>query len=84
MLNHPPFIRREGRSIPPFGYKDANYTVPGELIDRPGAWRIQGRLRSRAEPMYFMRFVFATEEMERAMNEWMIDVHPVAVEFEVK
>ncbi|MEX2519132.1 MAG: multiheme c-type cytochrome [Paracoccaceae bacterium] len=84
VLNHPPFIRMEGRSIPPHGHKDANYTVPGELIDRPGAWRIQGRMRSRAEPMYFMRFVFATEEMERMMNEWMIDMHPVAVEFEVK
>lgn len=83
VLNHPPFIRMEGRSIPPLGFKDAEYEVPGELIDRPGTWRIQGRLRSRAEPMYFMRFVLATEEMERTMNEWMIDIHPVAVEFEV-
>lgn len=83
VLNHPPFIRMEGRSIPPLGHKDAEYTVPGELFTKPGKYRIQGRLRSRAEPMYFMRFVFATEEMERTMNEWMIDLHPTAVEFEV-
>jgi hypothetical protein len=31
-----------------------------------------------------MRFCDATPEMERAMNEWMIDVHPMSVEFEVK
>lgn len=83
VLNHPPFIRMEGRSIPPLGHKDASYSVPGELFTKPGTYKIQGRLRSRAEPMYFMKFVFATEEMERAMNEWMIDIHPTAVEFEV-
>jgi hypothetical protein len=41
------------------------------------------RMRSRAEPIYFMRFVEATTEMERSMNEWMIDIHPYTVEFEV-
>lgn len=83
VLNHPPLIRMEGRSIPPLGYRDANYTIDGSLITKPGTYRIQSRMRSRAEPMYFMRFVFATEEMERTMNEWMIDMHPSAVEFEV-
>lgn len=83
VLNHPPFIRMEGRSIPPLGYRDAEYTVDGSLITKPGTYRLQSRMRSRAEPMYFMRFVFATEEMERTMNEWMIDMHPSAVEFEV-
>lgn len=83
VLNHPPFIRMEGRSIPPLGYRDANYTIDGSLIKKPGVYRLQSRMRSRAEPMYFMRFVFATEEMERTMNEWMIDIHPSAVEFEV-
>ena len=53
------------------------------LMTKPGTYRLQSRMRSRAEPMYFMRFVFATEEMERTMNEWMIDMHPTAVEFEV-
>ncbi|MEM8789975.1 MAG: multiheme c-type cytochrome [Pseudomonadota bacterium] len=83
VLNHPPLIRMEGRSIPPLGYRDANYTVDGDMIKKPGTYRLQFRMRSRAEPMYFMRFVLATQEMERTMNEWMIDIHPSAVEFEV-
>jgi hypothetical protein len=41
-------------------------------------------MRSRAEPIYFMRFVGATLDMEQAMNEWMLDIHPYTVEFEVK
>ena len=40
-------------------------------------------MRSRAEPIYFMRFIGATEEMIRAMNEGMLDIHPYTVEFEV-
>jgi hypothetical protein len=31
-----------------------------------------------------MRFVKATPEMERAMNEWMLDIHPATVEFDVR
>lgn len=84
VMNHPPFIRMEGRSIPPLGSKKANYSVPGNLLTKPGKYKLAVRLRSRAEPIYFMRFVFATKEMEQAMNEWMIDIHPYAVEFEVK
>jgi hypothetical protein len=40
-------------------------------------------MRSRAEPIYFMRFVGATPEMERSMNEWMMDVDSFTVEFEI-
>ena len=29
-------------------------------------------------------FVGATSDMERSMNEWMLDIHPYSVEFEVK
>ena len=83
VMNHPPFVRMEGRSIPPLSSRDANYVVPGELINRPGTWRLAVRMRSRAEPIYFMRFIGATEEMIRAMNEWMLDIHPYTVEFEV-
>ena len=43
-----------------------------------------GIVWSRAEPIYFMRFVGATSEMEEAMNEWMLDIHPATVEFEIK
>ncbi len=83
VLNHPPFIRMEGRSLPPLGKRKAKYRVPEEVFEKPGAYRMSVRLRSRAEPIYFMRFVNATREMERSMNEWMIDIHPYAVEVDV-
>lgn len=84
VMNHPPFVRMEGRSLPPGGSRAARYRVPGGLLTKPGTYRLAVRLRSRAEPIYFMRFVEATTEMERAMNEWMLDVHPYTVEFEVR
>lgn len=83
VLNHPPFIRMEGRSLPPLSARDANYSVPGSLLKEPGKYRLAIRLRSRAEPIYFMDFVESTKEMDRAMNEWMIDIHPYTVEFNV-
>ena len=84
VLNHPPFVRMEGRSVPPLGSRKAKYKVPGKLLTKPGTYRLSVRLRSRAEPIYFMRFVGATAEMERTMNEWMLDVHPYTVAFEVQ
>jgi hypothetical protein len=84
VLNHPPFIRMEGRSIPPLGERVASYTVPAHLMAQPGRYRLAARMRSRAEPIYFMRFVKATVEMEQAMNEWMIDIHPYTVQFDVR
>ncbi len=84
VLNHPPFIRMEMRSIPPLGSRDAKYKVPAALLNQPGKYRLAVRMRSRAEPIYFMKFVGATIEMEQAMNEWMLDIHPYTVEFEVK
>jgi len=84
VINHPPFVRMEARSIPPLGTRDANYSVPASLMTKPGTYRLMIRMRSRAEPIYFMRFVGATEEMERSMNEWMLDVDDYTVEFEVK
>jgi hypothetical protein len=41
-------------------------------------------MRSRAEPIYFMRFVGATKEMERRMNERMLNFHVTTVELDVK
>jgi hypothetical protein len=84
VLNHPPNVRMEQRSIPPLGSKTAEYTAPSSAMLKPGVYKLAIRLRSRAEPIYFMRFVRATLEMEQAMNEWMIDIHPQTVEFEVK
>jgi hypothetical protein len=58
--------------------------VPGNLITKPGKYRLAFRLRSRAEPIYFMRFVRATKEMERRMNERMLNFHVTAAEVDVK
>ena len=83
VINHPPFVRMESRSLPPLSSRAANYTVPAAVMTRPGTYKLAVRLRSRAEPIYFMRFVGATAEMEQSMNDWMIDIHPYTVEFSV-
>ena len=84
VINHPPFVRMEGRSIPPLGSRLAKYKVSAKLMRKPGTYKLAVRMRSRAEPIYFMRFVGATKEMEREMNNWMLDIHPYTVEFEIK
>jgi hypothetical protein len=84
VLNHPPFIRMEKRSLPPLGSRKAEYKVPADKLKKPGTYRLAVRLRSRAEPIYFMRFVGATPEMEQAMNEWMVSIHPYTVKFDVR
>ncbi len=84
VLNHPPLVRMENHSLPPLGEKLAKYQVPGNLITKPGNYRLAFRLRSRAEPIYFMRFVRATKEMERRMNERMLSFKAYTVELEVK
>ncbi|MDP7343858.1 MAG: cytochrome C, partial [Alphaproteobacteria bacterium] len=76
-------VRREGRSIPPLASRNANYSVPGSLISEPGTYSLAIRMRSRAEPIYFMRFVGATAEMERSMNEWMMEIDAFTVEFQI-
>jgi len=84
VLNHPPFIRLENHSIPPLDSRKARYTVPQHLLNQPGSYRLSVRMRSRLEPIYFMRFCNATPEMERRMLEQTIDIHPYAVEFTVE
>ncbi|NOY29215.1 MAG: cytochrome C [Planctomycetes bacterium] len=84
VINHPPFIRMESRSIAPLGSRRAPYKIPAQLLQEPGCYRLSFRLRSRAEPIYFMRFVGATREMQRAMNEGMIDFHQSSVEFIIR
>ena len=41
-------------------------------------------MRSRAEPIYFMRFVGSTRAMEQSMNERMLNFHDFAVDIDVK
>ena len=84
VLNHPPFIRMEQRSIPPLSKRTASYVVPAEFVSAPGNYRLASRLCSRAEPMYFMELVGATKEMLREMNDQMIDIHPYTVEFTIE
>ena len=84
VLNHPPFVRMENHSLTPLGEKQANYQVPGNLITKPGKYRLAFRMRSRAEPIYFMRFVGATKEMEQSMNEGIMNFHEFATEVDVK
>ena len=66
------------------GNQDANYTIPAEAFKKKGMYKLAVRMRSRAEPIYFMKFVGATEEMIQSMNQWMVDIHPYTVEFEEK
>jgi nitrate/TMAO reductase-like tetraheme cytochrome c subunit len=84
VLNHPPLVRLENHSLTPLGEKVAKYEVPANLIKKPGKYRLAFRMRSRAEPIYFMRFVGATKEMERRMNERMLNFHVTTVELDVK
>jgi hypothetical protein len=84
VLNHPPLVRMENRSFPPLGEKPAKYEVPGSLITKPGKYQLAFRMRSRAEPIYFMRFVRSTKEMEQSMNERIMNFHAFAVDIEVK
>jgi hypothetical protein len=84
VLNHPPLVRMENHSLPPLGERLAKYQVPGNLITKPGKYRLAFRMRSRAEPIYFMRFVGAAKEMERRMNERMLSFKASAVEVEVR
>ena len=74
----------ENHSLTPLGEKVASYSVPGSLITKPGKYRVAFRMRSRAEPIYFMRFVRATKEMEQSMNERIMNFHDFAVEVDVK
>jgi nitrate/TMAO reductase-like tetraheme cytochrome c subunit len=83
VLNHPPLVRMENRSLPPLGSRTAKYRVPGLLIQKPGKYKLAFRIRSRAEPIYFMRFVGSNKEMEQTMNERIMNFHVYAVEFEV-
>lgn len=84
VLNHPPLVRMENHSLAPLGVRLAKYEVPGRLITKPGTYRLAFRMRSRAEPIYFMRFVGATRAMEQNMNERIMDFHTFEVEVHVK
>jgi nitrate/TMAO reductase-like tetraheme cytochrome c subunit len=83
VINHPPTIRMEGHSLPALGSRNARFSVPKRVMQKPGTYRLSVRMRSRAEPIYFMRFCNSTPEMERMMNEWMVDFHANSAIFAV-
>jgi hypothetical protein len=80
-MNHPPFIRMEQRSLPPLSTRKAKYKVPAEAMRVPGKYRLSVRMRSRSHPIYFVRFCDGTPDMERRINEGMLDFHQDTVEF---
>jgi hypothetical protein len=84
VMNHPPLIRMEAHSIAPLGTRDANYVIPGEALCQPGTYRLSIRMRSRGEPIYFMKFVESTPEMIGRMNEKILDIHRQTITFEVR
>jgi hypothetical protein len=84
VINHPPFIRMEARSLSPLGSRRVPYKVPAQLMCQPGRYRLSFRMRNRTEPLYFMRFCESTVEMQRAMLEGTLDFHESSVEFDVR
>ncbi len=84
VLNHPPLIRMEAHSIPPLDHRVAKYRIPASAIRQSGPYRLSVRMRSRTEPIYFMREIGSTPEMIRRMNENMIDIQGSSHTFLVK
>jgi hypothetical protein len=84
VLNHPPLIRMEAHSIPPLDHRTPRYRIPAAALAKPGPYRLSVRMRSRTEPIYFMRQIHSTPDMIRRMNENMLDVHPSSHTFWVK
>ena len=84
VLNHPPLIRMEAHSIAPLDYRTPTYHIPARAFSKPGPYRLTVRMRSRTEPIYFMRQINSTPDMIRRMNENMLDLHPSSHTFWVK
>ncbi len=84
VLNHPPLIRMEAHSIAPLDHRTPKYHIPASALTKKGAYRLSVRMRSRTEPIYFMRQIHSTPEMIRRMNENMLDLRTSSHTFLVK
>ena len=84
VLNHPPLIRMEAHSIPPLDHRTPKFHIPASAFRKRGAYRLSVRMRSRTEPMYFMRQIHSTPDMIRRMNENMLDLRTSSRTFLVK
>ncbi len=78
VLNHPPLIRMEAHSSA-VGLSRSQLSHTSGIDPSTWSYRLSVRMRSRMEPIYFMRFCTATPEMERRMLEQTLDVQPQAV-----
>ena len=74
----------EAHSIPPLDSRTAHYRVPAERMTKKGAYRLSVRMRSRTEPMYFMRQINSTPDMIHRMLENTLDLHPSSHTFWVR
>ena len=84
VLNHPQLIRMEAHSIPALDHRTPKYHIPASALKKPGAYRLSVRMRSRPEPIYFMRQIHSTPDMIRRMNENMLDLRISSHTFLVK
>lgn len=84
VLNHPPLIRMEAHSIAPLDHRKPKFHIPASALRQPGTYRLSVRMRSRTEPMYFMRQINSTPDMIRRMNENMLDLCNSSHTFMVK
>jgi nitrate/TMAO reductase-like tetraheme cytochrome c subunit len=84
VLNHPPLIRMEAHSIAPLDHRTPRYHIPASALRQRGTYRLSVRMRSRTEPMYFMRQINCTPDMIRRMNENMLDLCTSSHTFMVK
>ena len=84
VLNHPPLIRMEAHSIAALDSRTPTYHIPAHAFTKPGAYRLSVRMRSRTEPIYFMRQINSTPEMIQRMNENMLDIRPSSHTFTVR
>ena len=84
VLNHPQLIRMEAHSIPALDHRVPKYHIPASALTKRGAYRLSVRMRSRPEPMYFMRQIHSTPDMIRRMNENMLDLRISSHTFLVK
>ena len=84
VLNHPPLIRMEAHSIAPLDHRIAKYHIPAHALRKRGPYRLSVRMRSRTEPMYFMRQINSTPDMIQRMNENMLDLRAGSHTFLVK
>ena len=67
----------------PAGLYQAGHIAAHRCLTQPGRYTLSVRMRSRMEPIYFMRFCEATPEMARSMNEGILDFHAYSTSFEV-